>query len=98
MIDAKYLLKEANEHFAEVLYGTFMADRTDEKDGLCITVYQAQQNYPKAVRADKNGISVMLVPEGVGNVVMQPGMAREQQFLMHFMHRKNLSGSWITGV
>lgn len=84
VIDAKYLLKEANEHFAEVLYGTFMADRTDEKDGLCITVYQAQQNYPKAVRADKNGISVMLVPEGVGNVVMQPGMAREQQFLMHF--------------
>ena len=67
MIDAKYLLKEANEHFAEVLYGTFMADRTDEKDGLCITVYQAQQNYPKAVRADKNGISVMLVPEGVGD-------------------------------
>lgn len=53
VIDAKYLLKEANEHFAEVLYGTFMADRTDEKDGLCITVYQAQQNYPKAVRADK---------------------------------------------
>jgi hypothetical protein len=83
-VDAKFLLKEANEHFAEVLYGTFMADRTDSVDGVCITVYQAQQNYPKAVRSEKNGISIMLVPEGVGKVVMQSGMAREQRFLMHF--------------
>lgn len=84
VIDAKYLLKEANEHFAEVLYGTFMADRTDEKDGLCITVYQAQQNYPKAVKAYDGGVAVMLVPEDIGNVVMQSGMAKEQRFLMHF--------------
>lgn len=84
VVDAKYLLREANEHFAEVLYGTFMADRTDREDGVCITVYQAQQNYPKAVKAEKNGISIMLVPEGVEDIVMQPGMAREQQFLMHF--------------
>lgn len=83
-IDDQFLMKEANEHFAEVLYGTFMADRTDENGGLCITVYQAQQNYPKAVKADADGIAVMLVPEGIGDVVMQPGMAREQRFLMHF--------------
>lgn len=83
-IDAKDLLKEANEHYAEVLYGTFMADRTDERGGVCVTVYQAQQNYPKAVKADASGVAVMLVPEGTGRVVMQPGMAREQKFLMHF--------------
>lgn len=85
-IDAEYLLKEANEHYAEVLYGTFMADRTDSDGGVCITVFQAQQNFPKAVKADKNGIAVMLVPQGMGDVIMQPGMAREQKFLMHF-HR-----------
>lgn len=83
-IDDNMLLKEANEHYAEVLYGTFMADRTDSEGGLCITVFQAHQNYPKAVKSDRNGIAVMLVPEGIGNVVMQPGMAREQRFLMHF--------------
>lgn len=83
-VDDHFLMKEANEHFAEVLYGTFMADRTDDDGGVCITVYQAQQNYPKAVKADRSGIAVMLVPEGIGNVVMQPGMAREQKFLMHF--------------
>ncbi|MDO5381738.1 MAG: hypothetical protein Q4F06_03335 [Eubacteriales bacterium] len=84
IIDDKYLLKEANEHYAEVFYGTFFTDYTDETDGFCITVYQAQQNYPKAVKSCKEGIGVMLVPEGVGSVVMQSGMAKEQSFLIHF--------------
>jgi hypothetical protein len=84
VVDDKHLINEANEHYAEVLYGTFMADRTDGDGGVCVTVYQAQQNYPKAVKADKEGIAIMLVPEGVGRVVMQSGMAREQKFLMHF--------------
>jgi len=83
-ISAHSLVQEANEHYAEVLYGTFMADRTDEQGGVCITVYQAQQNYPKAIKACEAGIAVMLVPEGVNKVVMQSGMAREQRFLMHF--------------
>lgn len=84
VIDDEYLEKEANEHFAEVFYGTFMADRTDSQDGLCITVFQAQQNYPKAVKSEKAGIAVMLVPENVNKIVMQPGMAREQKMLLHF--------------
>jgi len=29
IIDDAYLVKEANEHFAEVFYGTFLADYTD---------------------------------------------------------------------
>jgi hypothetical protein len=82
--DDKLLMFEANEHNAEVFYGTFFADCTDDESGLCATVYQAQQNYPKAVAADKNGLSVKLVPEGVGRVVMQGGMAREQRVLFDF--------------
>ena len=80
----KALLMEGNEHMAEVLYGTFFADRTDADGGVCATIYQAQQNYPKAVKADKDGLYVMLVPEGFNDVVMQPGMAREQKFMLHF--------------
>ncbi|MCH5269450.1 MAG: hypothetical protein J1E83_01750 [Lachnospiraceae bacterium] len=83
-VDSAWLLREANEHFAEVLYGTFFADVTDSEGGVCATVFQAQQNYPKAVQADKTGISVMLVPENVEKVVMQTGMSREQRFLLHF--------------
>jgi hypothetical protein len=58
--------------------------RTDERGGVCATIFQAQQNYPKAVKADRDGIYVMLVPEGFNKVIMQSGMAREQKFLLHF--------------
>lgn len=84
VVDSAWLMREANEHFAEVLYGTFFADVTDGDGGVCATVFQAQQNYPKAVQADGNGLSVMLVPEDVEKVVMQTGMSREQRFLLHF--------------
>ena len=83
-VDSAWLMREANEHFAEVFYGTFFADVTDGEGGVCATVFQAQQNYPKAVQADKAGLSVMLVPENVEKVVMQTGMSREQRFLLHF--------------
>lgn len=84
IVDSDWLVHEANEHYAEVFYGTFFADCTDDEGGVCATVFQAQQNYPKAVQADENGLAVMLVPEKVGKVVMQTGMSREQRFLLHF--------------
>lgn len=84
MVTADRLMYESNEHYAEVFYGTLFADRTDHKGGICATIYQAQQNYPKAVKADREGLAVMLVPRGNDRVVMQPGMSREQRFLLHF--------------
>lgn len=88
-VDAESLVYESNEHFAEVFYGTFFADSTDKDGGVCATVFQAQQNFPKAVRADSEGVSVMLVPDNVGKTVMtkpvmESGMSREQKFLLHF--------------
>lgn len=82
--DALLLKGEANEHMAEVFYGTFFADVTDAEGGVCATVFQAQQNFPKAVSAGEGGIWVMLVPEGIDRVVMASGMAREQRFQLHF--------------
>lgn len=84
VIDDNHLINEANEHYAEVFYGTFMADRTDDRGGVCATVYQAQQNYPKAIKSCRDGIVIMLVPENINKVVMSSGMAREQRFLLHF--------------
>ena len=93
-IIAEMLEKEANEHFAEVLYGTFFADCTDKtKDvGVCATVFQAFQNFPKAVKADKDGVVVYILPDQNENskvskadpVVFTSGMARETRFLLHF--------------
>lgn len=83
-VDAEDLLYEANEHIAEVFYGTMFADYNTAKGGVCATIYQAQQNYPKAVEASKQGIKISLVPENATKIIMQPGMAREQKFLLHF--------------
>lgn len=75
VVDSKWLMYEANEHISEVFHGTFFADCTDAEGGVCANVFQAQQNYPKAAQADRNGLSVMLVPENVEKVVMQTGSA-----------------------
>ena len=93
-VTAEQLIAEANEHFAEVLYGTFFADFTDkEKDyGVCATVYQAFQNFPKAVKADKDGLCIFLIPDQERTATVSKaepvnfssGMAREQRFLLHF--------------
>lgn len=89
------LLREGNEHFSEVFYGTFFADRTDSNFGLCATIYQAQQNYPKAVKADNTGVYVMLVPDfydtenSKDTVSMPSGTSREQKFLLHFHPSNN---------
>lgn len=83
-VNTASLMAEANEHYSEVFYGTFFADRTDREGGVCATVFQAQQNYPKAVKSEKNGIYVMLIPEGMERVVFESGMSREQRFQLHF--------------
>lgn len=89
-IDADFLLKQSNEHFAEVFYGTFFADATGDDGGVCATVYQAHQNYPKAISAGKEGIVVKLVPENSDGVKVQSGMAIAQNFQLYF-HDKNES-------
>ena len=83
-VNGDRLLKESNEHYGEVFYGTFFADRTEKEAGVCITIFQAQQNFPKAVRADDSGLAIFLVPEGEDRVVFHPGVSREQRFLIHF--------------
>ncbi len=95
---AESIIGQANEHFPEVLHGTFFADFTDtEKDvGVCATVFQAFQNFPKAVRADKNGLVVFIIPDQDENarvskaqkVTFTSGMGRETRFLLHFHDAK----------
>lgn len=83
-VNAEYLLYDENEHIPEVLYGTMFADCNSNRGGVCVTVYQAHQNFPKSVYADEDGLMIELVPEESNGVVMQPGMSREQRFMLHF--------------
>ena len=89
-ITADFLLKQSNEHFAEVFYGTFFGDVTTEEGGVCATIYQAHQNYPKAINASKEGLVVKLVPDTADAVKVQSGMAIAQRFQLYF-HSKDES-------
>ena len=83
-IDAEFIMNQSNEHAAETFHGTFFADVTGEKAGVCATIFQAHQNFPKALGAGKEGIVIGLVPEGSEPEVLQPGMAIKQRFQLYF--------------
>jgi len=81
-IDSKHLIYEANEHFPEVFYGTFFADWNDGEGGISATIFQAYQNYPKAFKVDKNGISIQIVPKG-SKIEFLRGMAKTHTIFVH---------------
>ncbi len=85
LIDAGQLIYEANEHIPETFYGTFWADWClEEKGGICATVYQAQQNFPKAMKADKYGVTVGILPKEANNLTLLQGMGKTHRIFLHF--------------
>ncbi len=85
MIDAEFLLYEANEQDPEVLYGTFFADWTDPvRGGVCATIYQAQQNYPKRLEVSEEALKVQLLPAQYGGIEFARGMAKTHTMFLHF--------------
>ena len=84
MIDSDYLLYTANEQMPQVNFGAYFANWQDGERGLCVSVFQAFQNYPKGFRVDKDGLSVDLIPESFGGIRVAQGMARSQKMLLHF--------------
>lgn len=84
-IDAAGLQNEANEHIPEVFYGTFFADWNDkDRGGVCATVFQAYQNFPKALDVDASGIRVFLLPESADGWSLPRGVAKTHRLFLHF--------------
>ena len=80
-ISADFLQYESNEHNPEVFYGTFFGECANSETGICASVFQAQQNFPKAIETGPEGMCVMLVPED-HTVTLKSGMARQQKILV----------------
>jgi hypothetical protein len=83
LIDAEYLLYDANEQAPQTLYGTFLADWTNGEKGICATVYQAHQNFPKALRAGPFGLEVSLMPASHAPVHVLQGMSKTHSIFLH---------------
>ena len=56
------MLYQANEHFIDSFYGDFWADWQDDKAGLCLSIHQAHQNFPKRLLVDRQGVIAGLYP------------------------------------
>ena len=50
LLDAETMLYQANEHYIDCFYGDFWVDWRDAQGGLALSVYQAHQHFPKALR------------------------------------------------
>ncbi len=87
MIDDNYLIYEANEHIPEVFYGTFFASAKNQNGGLCATLYQAYQNFPKSLTVTPECISVGIVPEEYGDITLSKGMAKTHTVFLHFFDK-----------
>ncbi len=84
LIDADYLLYNANEHIPETFYGTYWADwHAVESNGVCITHYQAYQNFPKSLKVDGEGIYAGILPKG-SNIQLLQGVSKTHRLLLHF--------------
>ncbi len=85
LIDAEQLVYESNEQVPETLYGTFWADWNDpQSGGLCVTIHQAQQNFPKALAVDRSHLEASLLPAESGGLTLIQGMAKTHRLMLHF--------------
>ena len=83
-IDSTYLLNDANEQFPETLYGTFWADWScPDKGGVCATIFQAYQNFPKALKVSQAGMDISILPDD-NSLTFYQGMAKTHRVFLHF--------------
>lgn len=84
LITADTVVNTANEMFPEVLFSIFTADWNNGDYALAAGIYQAYQNFPKALETSKDGIVINLLPD-TGNPLKVPqGVARTSRCYLYF--------------
>jgi len=76
------ILYQANEHFIDSFYGDFWVDWHDDQAGLTLSLYQAHQNFPKAMWVGQDGIKCHLVPASEAPLDLLRGMAKTHRLLL----------------
>lgn len=84
LITAESIVNTGNEMFPEVLFSIFTADWNDGSHALAAGIYQAYQNFPKALDSSGEGITIHLLPD-TGNLLKVPqGAARTSRCYLYF--------------
>lgn len=82
---SRYNHSTANEMFPEVLFSIYALDWQGSNRGLTAGVYQAYQNFPKAIKSS-GGIVLKLMPPSI-EMQRCPRAARTSRFISHSMER-----------
>ena len=84
-LNAAAIIFQGVEHVLETFYGDFWADWCDAEKGVCITPFQAHQNFPKGLSVHNGGIDLGILPEGDGPIKVLQGVAKTHriQFTFH---------------
>jgi len=85
VLNAASIIHQAVEHVIETFYGDFWADWCDADKGVCVTPFQAHQNFPKGLAVDDDGITLGILPAGEPPIRVLQGVAKTHrcQFLFH---------------
>lgn len=95
LVSADTIIQTANEMFPEVLFSIYALDWQDQTRGLTAGVYQAYQNFPKAIESSREGIVLKLMPPEYGEMLKVPqGAARTSRFHLSF-HGKDMTEDQI---
>ncbi|MDE0630040.1 MAG: hypothetical protein OXH73_00905 [Caldilineaceae bacterium] len=83
-LDTETMLYQSNEHFIDSYYGDFWCNWRDEQGGLCLSIHQAHQNFPKRLHGHTQGIACWLYPAGEQPAPILQGMAKTHRIQLHF--------------
>jgi len=83
-ITADTIINTANEMFPEVLFSVFAGDWCDGEYALTAGIYQAYQNFPKAMDTGKDGIDLWILPETEPDLKLPQGVARTTRLYLFF--------------
>ena len=89
-IDAETIVKTGNEMFPEVLFSVYAGEWVNESYGVTAGIYQAYQNFPKALHTSKYGIKLDILPESGHPLKVYQGVARNQRIHL-FFHEKDIN-------
>jgi len=84
LLDAETMLYQSNEHYIDCFYGDFWTDWRDDSGGVALSIYQAHQNFPKKLVADRQGLVCSLYPTEVGPAPILRGMGKTHSMMLHF--------------
>ena len=84
ILNAEEIIFQSVEHVLETFYSDFWADWCDNEKGVCITAFQAHQNFPKGLHINENGINLGILPKGEGPIKVLQGVAKTHRMQLYF--------------